>query len=113
MGNANIPVDLAVLDLFPGDYSLLFHHATLLGNDSWWIGGTEEGHPGYWLWIDGRPVDQVKTYWRPDEPDLVDDQNVLMITYQANEKYPRRRIGDWIAERNHKYICQLGISGVI
>ncbi|XP_064120623.1 C-type lectin domain family 17, member A-like isoform X1 [Macrobrachium nipponense] len=108
----NLPVDLAVFDYFPDDFSPVFHYVTLLGNETWWIGGTDEGHENYWVWVDGRPIDMLQSYWRPDEPDALEDQNALIIWYEGSEKVPRRRIGDWVGERRHFYICQLGVKAV-
>ena len=32
-----------------------------------WLGGTDEGHEGVWLWEDGSPI--VFTFWAASQPD--------------------------------------------
>lgn len=114
LGNTSLPVDLAVFDVAPDDYNLIFNHVSLIGVSAYWIGGTERGHEGYWIWVDGRPVDMLKSYWQHDEPDREDiTENVLIIWHNSEESYPRRRIGDYSEEHLSYYVCQLGVQGVI
>jgi hypothetical protein len=46
--------------------------------DAYWLGGTDEGHEGTWVWVTGEPWDF--TWWAPNEPNNLGIENFVAGT---------------------------------
>lgn len=101
----DLGADLAVLDLTCEDYNAVFNYLTTTDIKYWWLGGTDENHEDYWIWVDGRPIDMQKGYWQGEEPDRNISQHFLSA-YYVQEFYPRWRIGNLEGDRVYPYVCQ-------
>ncbi|XP_066937204.1 type-2 ice-structuring protein-like [Macrobrachium rosenbergii] len=83
-------VDLAVFDLTPEDWYRVFRRSGQLGSqDYYWVGGSDHLHKGLWSWIDGRPLDAEKSYWRDEDPHELTNTSCLEIYRNSKEVFPR------------------------
>ncbi|XP_066979224.1 C-type lectin domain family 4 member C-like [Macrobrachium rosenbergii] len=106
MSTSSQTADLAVFDRTCGDQASIITHVTDLAPSKWWIGGSDDQHEGYWEWVDGTPINMIREYWSPDEPNGFEEENALILFRRLNETFPRWRVGDHISTDTHYYICQ-------
>ncbi|XP_071529462.1 perlucin-like [Panulirus ornatus] len=82
-------------------YALQAYLADIYGPGYFWVGGTDEGTEGLWLWVSGRPIDQNDwLFSRPDN--LAGDEHCLEIVMSD---YPRL-FNDETCSVPQKFICQ-------
>ncbi|XP_069943457.1 perlucin-like protein [Cherax quadricarinatus] len=72
--------DLAELrgDLHDQVYSYIFSHSDLR-DEGFWMGGTDEGHEGYWVWISDNSAIPLDWHWWPGQPDGGTNANYACI----------------------------------
>ncbi|KAG7159271.1 C-type lectin domain family 17 member A-like 3, partial [Homarus americanus] len=67
--SANHRADLAVFDQIDCDYHHVFSH----------MHQYDQEVDGFWIWVDGRPIDLKASYWSKDEPAVSDTNNCLVM----------------------------------
>nr|XP_053655225.1 C-type lectin domain family 17, member A-like [Cherax quadricarinatus] len=101
--------DLAVLDVYCDDFKHLASYASGV-QARWrpWIGATDENHPGYLMWVDGRPVDLTEAYWDPDQPEYNDDRTCAYMALNT-ETVNKFRLFTTDCDVHTDTLCQLGV----
>nr|XP_045594465.1 C-type lectin domain family 17, member A-like isoform X1 [Procambarus clarkii] len=102
-------VDLAVFDSHAGDATFISTFAINNEISSLWVGSTDQGHEGYWTWVDGRPLHPESPYWNITMPRGSTAYNCGIIS-QVIEKSVRMRLMDSQCTTAYPFICQLGLN---
>ncbi|XP_029950196.1 C-type lectin domain family 4 member M-like isoform X2 [Salarias fasciatus] len=70
-----------------------------------WVGMTDRGAEGVWLWVDGTPVDRARLLWAPGQPDQAfegEDCGDLRVmpSFTGLNDYDCDARSQWICEKN-------------
>nr|ADK27312.1 C-type lectin [Procambarus clarkii] len=103
--------DLAVFETYCNDYSHIASYALNTETPYLWVGGTDEGHEGFWNWVVGRPVNLLATYWREHEPESNTSYNCIAFE-SIYESINRMRLTSYSCSISELFLCQLGIHAL-
>ncbi|KAK3889715.1 hypothetical protein Pcinc_006281 [Petrolisthes cinctipes] len=80
-------------------------------SDAYWLGGSDKGHDGYWVWIDGRGVDLRSPYWNYYHPLVSTEYYCTLLDREAGKE--RYAIFSVDCNTTNRAICQLDIHATV